>query len=63
MRDIKNYDEFMEELQSLFVWDFVEGMLNFNVEEALKEINELGEEEKERFNNIKSTDSDLFKIT
>jgi hypothetical protein len=53
MRDIKNYDEFMEELQSLFVWDFVEGMLNFNVEEAQKEINELGEDEKERFNNIK----------
>ena len=53
MRDIKNYDEFMEELQSLFVWDFVEGMLNFNVEEAQKEINELSEEEKERFNNIK----------
>ena len=53
MRDIKKYDEFMEELQSLFVWDFVEGMLNFNVEEAQKEINELGEEERERFNNIK----------
>ena len=46
MRDIKNYDEFMEELQSLFVWDFVEGMLNFNVEEAQKEISELSEEEK-----------------
>jgi hypothetical protein len=53
MRDIKNYDEFMEELQSLFVWDFVEGMLNFNAEEAQKEISELSEEEKERFNNIK----------
>lgn len=53
MRDIKNYDEFMEELQSLFIWDFVEGMLNFNTEESLEEINGLSEEEKERFNNIK----------
>ena len=53
MRDIKNYDEFMDELEGLFVWDFVEGMLNFNVEESQKEIDELSEEEKERFNNIK----------
>jgi hypothetical protein len=28
-------------------------MLNFNVEESQKEIDELSEEEKERFNNIK----------
>ena len=53
MRDIKSYDEFMDELESLFIWDFVEGMINFSVEESLSEIESLSEEEKERLTNIK----------
>ena len=53
MRDIKSYDDFMDELESLFIWDFVEGMLNFNIEESLSEIESLSEEEKERLTNIK----------
>tara|TARA_B100000497_G_scaffold125040_1_gene160764 strand:- start:661 stop:1455 length:795 start_codon:yes stop_codon:yes gene_type:complete len=53
MRDIKSYDEFMNELESLFIWDFVEGMINFSVEESLSEIESLSEEEKERLTNIK----------
>lgn len=53
MRDIKSYDDFMDELESLFIWDFVEGMLNFNVEESLSEIESLSEEEKGRLTNIK----------
>ena len=44
MRDIKSYDEFMDELESLFIWDFVEGMINFSVEESLSEIESLSEE-------------------
>ena len=53
MKDIKSYDEFMDELESLFIWDFVEGMINFSVEESLSEIESLSEEEKERLTNIK----------
>lgn len=53
MRDIKSYDEFMDELESLFIWDFVEGMINFSVKESLSEIESLSEEEKERLTNIK----------
>tara|TARA_Y100000385_G_scaffold128842_1_gene134203 strand:+ start:228 stop:1169 length:942 start_codon:yes stop_codon:yes gene_type:complete len=53
MRDIKDYDQFMDELQSLFVWDFVEGMLNFDTKEALTDIEALGDDEKQRLNNIK----------
>jgi hypothetical protein len=36
MRDIKNYDEFMEELQNLFIWDFVEGMINFQYRRIIR---------------------------
>ena len=53
MRDIRSYDEFIKELHSLVIWDFVEAMLEFNSEEVLKEIGGLGDKDKELLNNIK----------
>ena len=53
MRDIRSYDEFMKELHSLIIWDFVEAMLEFNPKEVLKEIEGLGDKDKELLNNIK----------
>lgn len=53
MRDIKNYEDFKEELESLFIWDFVQAMLDFDVNEYLEDIEKLSKEDKELLNNIK----------
>jgi hypothetical protein len=53
MRDIQNYEDFMEELHSLFIWDFVQSMLDFNVDEYLEEIEKLSKEDKEHLTNMK----------
>lgn len=53
MRDINSYEDFKEELESLFIWDFVQAMLDFNVDEYLKEIETLSEEDKELLTNMK----------
>ncbi len=53
MRDIETYEDFKEELQSLFIWDFVQAMLDFDVDEYLKEIETLSEEDKEMLQNMK----------
>jgi hypothetical protein len=47
MRDIETYEDFKEELESLFIWDFVQTMIEFDVDEYLKEIESLSEEDKD----------------
>ncbi len=44
-RDIKTYKEFMLELKNMFVWDFVEGMEEFEYNKALNEIENLPDED------------------
>ncbi len=51
-RDIKTYKEFMTELKNMFVWDFVEGMEEFDYNKALKEIEEIPEDEFEKLYSI-----------
>lgn len=53
LRDIKTYDDFIDELHNLVIWDFVQAMLDYNVDEVLKELEKLSDEDKELFNNIK----------
>lgn len=53
MRGVKTYDDFLTELKNLFIWDFVEAMLNFDINDTLKEIESLDDSELERLNNIK----------
>jgi hypothetical protein len=45
MRDINTYEEFMDELHDLIIWDFVEAMLEFDADEVLKEIETLSKED------------------
>ena len=51
-RDIKTYKEFMTELKDMFVWDFVEGMEEFDYNKALKEIEDIPEDEFEKLYSI-----------
>jgi hypothetical protein len=51
-RGIKTYKEFMSELKDIFVWDFVEGMEEFEYNKALKEIEDLPEDEFEKLYSI-----------
>jgi hypothetical protein len=53
MRDINTYEEFMDELHDLIIWDFVEAMLEFDADEVLKEIETLSKEDKTLLDNIK----------
>ena len=51
-RGITTYKEFMLELKDMFVWDFVEGMEEFDYNKALNEIETLPEEEFETLYSI-----------
>jgi hypothetical protein len=53
MRDIETYEDFKRELESLFIWDFVQAMLDFDVDEYIEEIKTLSKEDKEQLTNMK----------